>query len=218
MTCFAEKKVESRVQKVLKARGQAVPDIPTPFCSTRSMQSKDGSPLQFDRKSLAQSTVRPPEFAIWKEEAVNQFFEDYVVASDTVPDTMNVLPQLYRSLDADFCFNDALYAAAFVSQANQLGLEWIAIEANEAYGRALTTLMSALQDDVEALKDTTLGATYLISMYEVRYTRFTLCRIPVFPSTKADPRSIAHWWSQANRWSYGSSSPSWTNVITSPTW
>ena len=139
MNRLAEEKVESRVQKILRARDLAEEGIPKPFLVTR-----------------------------WREDAVARFFTDYVLGSDAVPNTMTFLPELYINSNTGGCLKDAVHAAAFVNQANQLGLEWIAIEANVAYGHAIASLMRVLQDPVEALKDTTLATPFVLALYEVR--------------------------------------------------
>ena len=139
MTCLAKRKVEFRVHKVSKARDLAKQGIPEPCAQTE-----------------------------WRDTAINRFFSDYVLESDAVPNTTIFLPGLYSSLDAGACFEDALCAAAFVNQANHLGLEWMAIEAKAAYGRALASLLRVLQNPVEALKDTTLAAAFVVGLYEVR--------------------------------------------------
>ena len=141
MTCFAEKQVESRVQNILRARNPAEKSVPRVFAGT-----------------------------YWREKAITRFFSDYVLESDSVPHTTIILPILCSSLGAGICLRDALYAVAFVSQANQLGLPWMAIEANKIYGHALASLAKALKDPVESLKDTTLATPYLLGWYEVRST------------------------------------------------
>ena len=88
MNCFAEKKVESRVHDVLKAR------------------------------QVAEEHCTPRPFAVvtnWRASAVARFFADYAVDSDVVPNTTIVLPGLYSSSDADACLKDAVHAAAFVN-------------------------------------------------------------------------------------------------------
>ena len=139
MTYIAEKKVESRVHNVLRARDLAGQDIPKPLVLTE-----------------------------WRENAVARFFMDYVLHSDAVSNTTIVLPGLYNSSDAGACLKDALHATAFVNQANHFGLKWLATEADAAYGRALASLNRVLQDPTEALKDTTLATAFLIGLYEVR--------------------------------------------------
>ena len=138
MTCLAEKKVESRVRNSFRARNLA-----------------------------EQGVTRPVAAEEWRESAV-RFFADYVLDSDAVPNTTIFLPGLCGSSDAGACLNDAVYAAAFVKQANQLGLEWMASEAKAAYGRALASLVRVLQDPVEVLKDTTLATPFVIGLCEVR--------------------------------------------------
>lgn len=139
MNCLAEEKVKSRVQNIHRTRDLAGQGIPRPFLVTD-----------------------------WREDAVARFFTDYVLASDAVPNTTIFLPGLYSSSDAGACLKDAVYAAAFANQANQLDMEWIAIEANAAYGHALASLTRVLQDPVEALKDTTLATPFVVGLYEVR--------------------------------------------------
>lgn len=140
MTCFAEKKVESRVHDVRKARRVAEHGIPRPCAVVMD----------------------------WRASAVDRFFADYAVGSDVVPNTTIVLPELYSSSDAGACLKDAVHAAAFVNQANGLGLEWMAVEAKATYGRALASLARVLLDPVEVLKDTTLATPFVIGLYEVR--------------------------------------------------
>ena len=141
MNGLAEEKVKSRVQMIHRARDSAEKGITKPFLLTD-----------------------------WREDAVGRLFTDYVLGSDVVPNTTIFLPGLYGTSDAGACLKDAIYAAAFANQANRLGLEWIATEANTAYGHALASLAKVLQDPVEALKDTTLATTFVMALYEVRLT------------------------------------------------
>ena len=139
MTCLAEKKVESRVRNSCRAR------------------------------DLAEQSVTMPDGAQeWRESAVTRFFADFALDSDAVPNTTIFLSGLYGDSNAGACFNDAVYAAAFANQANQLGLAWMADEARAAYGRALASLARVLQDPVEVLKDTTLATPFVLGLYEVR--------------------------------------------------
>jgi hypothetical protein len=139
MTRATEKTVECRVRNALTARHR---------------------PKQGVTQSLALND--------WREVAITRFFSDYCVSSDAVPFTWMALRDLYSSPDASRCLREALHAAAFVSHANQLGLEWMALEAIGAYGRALASLSKALEDPEEVLSDTLLAAPYLIGQYEVR--------------------------------------------------
>lgn len=176
MTWLAEKKVESRVQSALRARDRTNECVPRPF-----------------------------EITDWRETAVARFFSDYCVGSDAVPQTWRVLQVLCNSSDASACLRDALHATAFVSQANQLGLEWMALKAIDAYGRALASLAKVLQDPIEVLKDTSLATPYLIGQYEVR-------SIPGLPYTnfenrEADYTDTGYQWLSTNWCSHASSLP-----------
>jgi hypothetical protein len=90
-----------------------------------------------------------------------------MVVSKVVTENINCLPELYAATVADGCLRDAFHATAFVSQAHQLGLDWMAIEASNTYGRALASIATALEDPIEAKKDATLAAIYMVGMYEV---------------------------------------------------
>ncbi len=188
MTYLAEKKVESRVHNVLRARNLAEQGVPRLLAVTEE----------------------------WRENAVARFFTDYVLDSDAVPNTTMVLPGLCSSPDAGACLKDALYAAAFVNQANQLGLKWMAVEANAAYGRALASLAKVLQDPVEALKDTTLATPFVMGLYEVRSVR--VWSYTRFGKREADCPGTGYQWLPANRYPDGSSSPPRSNVIAPPSW
>ena len=139
MTILVRKKVNFRVQNTLRARNRA--DL---------------------------SNLEPSAITNWQEDAVTRFFCDYSIGSEAVRNTTAVFLGLCTNSQAGVCLKDALYAAAFANQANQLHVDWMVIKANEAYGHALKSLTLALEDPVEALKDTTLAATYVISLYEVR--------------------------------------------------
>jgi len=184
MTSLAKEKVNSRVQNTLRARKRA------------------------ESSSLGLFAITN-----WQEDAVTRFYYDYSIGSKAVPNTTAVFLGLCTSLQAGVCLKDALCAAAFANQANQLRVDWMAIKANEAYGRALKSLALALEDPVEALKDTTLAATFIISLYEVR-------PCPSLPfdveNRKADHARTGHQWLPANRYPHGSSPPPRSDVVAPP--
>ena len=189
MTFLAKKKVETRVQDVLKARYVPVHAILPRPCAVGTD---------------------------WQTRAVARFFTDYAVGSDAVPNTTVVLPGLYRSADAGACLQDAVHAAAFVNQANRLGLDWMAVEAKAAYGRALASFVRILLDSRQVMKDTTLAVPFVIGLYEVRPNAgSTYIRLR---QRQADCPGTAHQWISANRYFDGSSSPSRSDNITAPSW
>lgn len=148
MTILAGEKVNARIQSVIRAR----------------MRTRLGTP-------------RLSAISNWREDAVAYFFSNYSIASEIVTNTTAILPGLCSSSHAGSCLKNALCAAAFANQANHLHLDWMAIEAHGAYGRALKSLAVALEDPVEALKDTTLATTYILSLYEVSSTPRLPCLV-----------------------------------------
>ena len=103
----------------------------------------------------------------WTANAVATFFADWIVPSDLVLENTSFLPDLCYSSETTVCLDSALSAAAFANQSNRYGLQWAAFEARKAYGRAVAALAVALQDPVEAKKDSTLAALHLVSLHEV---------------------------------------------------
>jgi hypothetical protein len=132
MNGVAEKKVETRVQILLKERKGSSPNL-------------------------------PDELTI----AVAKFFADYCPPSDVVVSNTTVLQVLYEYPDACDCFKEALHAAALRNTANKAGLEQMEIDAERAYGRALSTVTSILKDPLRSKQDTTLATLYLLGFYEV---------------------------------------------------
>lgn len=100
-------------------------------------------------------------------DVVAGFFRDYTLHSDAAVLHTRFLRDLYMSSESGSCFEEALHAAALKSRANQLGHKQMATEADVTYGRALTLLNSALQDPLEAKKDATLAASYVVGLSEV---------------------------------------------------
>lgn len=139
MNAIAEKKVETRIRDILDARTRELQGIPRVLVLTD-----------------------------WREDAITRFFHDYVVESDVVPHTTTALKTLYRNVNTSSCLKDAVSAASFASQANQLHLPFMATKANKLYGRALRSLTKALEDPVESLEDAILATPYLLGWYEVR--------------------------------------------------
>ena len=177
MTRSVQEKVESRVQKAVRARQLA---------ETASYKSLSHSPTlledDFEHQlcSQLQTTLSPTpsqssgSLSIccspstdWTANAVAVFFADWIVLSDLVLENTSFLPNLCYSSESTVCLDSALSAAAFANQSNRYGLQWAAFEARKAYGRAVAALAVALQDPVEATKDSTLAAIHLVSLHEV---------------------------------------------------
>ena len=72
--------------------------------------------------------VMPSLGTQWQETAVDRLLADYVPRSDLM--AWHFLPKVSRDAPSLKHLKEALYATAFVNQANQLGLEWLGFEAN----------------------------------------------------------------------------------------
>lgn len=104
------------------------------------------------------------------DNAIKEFFDDYVLYSDTVMLHTRFLRDVYESPDVSDCYRNALKATALKSKANKQGLLQMVAEADQIYGTALSQLVIAIADPVERLSDSTLGAAFLLGLLEVRLT------------------------------------------------
>ncbi|KAF4628368.1 hypothetical protein G7Y89_g9781 [Cudoniella acicularis] len=101
------------------------------------------------------------------EQALSLFFHQYVGLSDSETPGMNeFLPQFYDQSLPNSCLRHCVAATAYASLANQSKSPAINHKAWESYGRALASVNAALADPVESLKDETLSALFILSMFE----------------------------------------------------
>jgi hypothetical protein len=111
----------------------------------------------------------------WQEDAVSTFFNDYVLPSDMMKESLHpFLSGLCRRPISCLHLSEALHATAFASQGNQLGLRWMVTEGSLAYNRALPLFSKALQDDEACKEDTTLATSFLLGLFEVNLSRLLL--------------------------------------------
>jgi hypothetical protein len=86
----------------------------------------------------------------WQETVIKRFFADYVVHTGVIPENLDVLPGICNKPGQCAYVEEALRAVAFMSQANQLKIDWLSTSAAKRYGRSLLLLADALKDPKEA--------------------------------------------------------------------
>jgi hypothetical protein len=107
----------------------------------------------------------------WKDTAVPRFFADYVFKSGVMFQAdMSFLPDLACTDHAPL--KEAIDAVAWLSMSNQLGVDWLAIEACKAYFQGVELLAKLLEDPDRAKEDATLATNYLFGLFEVRDLAF----------------------------------------------
>jgi hypothetical protein len=176
MNDIAEAKVKSRAKATSTGEDAQALLLSASFdpdkSATGSQDRCQGSRLDI-RKSL--DKISPSMSTKWEKVAISRFFADYVSSSHIVKRVdLQFLLKLCSSPNLNAPLKEALEAVAFLSLANQLRLDWLAIEANKSYCRSLPLVAKLLQNVEEARDDTTLATIFLFTCYEVRLTECLL--------------------------------------------
>ncbi|KAB8263145.1 hypothetical protein BDV32DRAFT_136204 [Aspergillus pseudonomiae] len=136
---FAEKKVQMRVEKGLRAR--------------RSEQLE-----RLATTSIPRGVHLPAEIHSW-----NHFYRDYAVDSGFT--FFNILPRFYTN-SSSTCCQEALHAVTLASLARQRQESQLMVRARWHYGKAMTALNSALNDQVMTADDSILVTLLTLSLFE----------------------------------------------------
>ena len=168
----AETKVRRRVKAVIAERGSS------PRTSTSS------SPMGGDISTTQRTTwydgdcqpgICPPMSTIWREVALPRFFADFVFESTLFPgSSLSFSPVLYGYTNLHAPLKEALNAVAWLSMSNQLGIESLKFEACQSYFHAIELMEKLLQSPNEARRDETLATNYLVGLFEVKLSSFSI--------------------------------------------
>ncbi|QMW45771.1 hypothetical protein G4B11_009226 [Aspergillus flavus] len=135
-----EKKVQARVEKVLKTRRRERFTGRTPIAS------------------IPQGVHIPVEVLSW-----NQFCSDY--AMDSGITFFNILPRYYTD-SAPTCCREAVHAVTLASLARKLRESELMARARQHYSKAIAALNIALNDPVLTAEDSVLVTLLLFSLFE----------------------------------------------------
>ena len=101
------------------------------------------------------------------EQSLSLFFHQYVAQGDgEIPGMNEFLPLYYQEAQPNSCMKHCVAATAYASLANQSKSVTVGRKAWEFYGTALSSVNAALADPVESVKDETLAALFILSMFE----------------------------------------------------
>lgn len=104
----------------------------------------------------------------WREIALPRFFADYVFESPLFSESgLSFLPELCGRPNLRAPLREALNAVSWLSLSNQLGLQWLKLEACGTYFHAVQLMSKLLQDPDEAPQDATLATNYVFGLFEV---------------------------------------------------
>jgi len=101
------------------------------------------------------------------EQSLSLFFNQYVSpGDDEIPGLNDFLPLFYQQALPSSCLKLCVAATAYASLANQSNSTSMGLKAWDAYGTALSSVNAALADPTECLKDETLGALFILGIFE----------------------------------------------------
>ena len=107
----------------------------------------------------------PPD---WDQQAICQFFEDYVIPVEVGRGGyLSFLRDLYRQHQDITYLSRALHAVSMASLANRTSMSHLVVRARRSYGEALTLINVALNDERLAKSDELLASLMLLTKYEV---------------------------------------------------
>ena len=169
MNYISEKRVKQRIESRDHAGGERCDaDLRSTSDSvaTISVQNWRLEPSLLTPQETSRPLVTTKRKA-WQETVIECFFADWAIHTDVFPENLDFLPMICSKPEQCAYIEEALGAVAFVSQANQLKIEWLSVSAARYYGRALLLLAEAFKHPNEAKNDTVLAAMFLVSLYEV---------------------------------------------------
>lgn len=137
--------------------------------SSRSLENAALLPLRLSASSSGPSISKIQLDLPDSEQSLSLFFHQYFAPGDAdgdIPGWNDHLHIFYQQAQPDTCLKHSVAAAAYASLANQAKSLVVSRKAWEAYGTALSSVNAALADPVEALKDETLCAIFILSMFD----------------------------------------------------
>jgi hypothetical protein len=106
------------------------------------------------------------------------FFENCILDSTSARGGyLEFLPSLYDSALAQSCLKESTKAVLLVSLANASSMNHVALRAREHYGRALSSLMVALNSEAEAKCDEVFTTLVLLQKFEVGILAVSQCAL-----------------------------------------
>lgn len=102
-----------------------------------------------------------------EEEAVNSFFNDYLLEDSPPPkNVFDCLPRLYAAAPPDSALSNIVTALGMTCLSNAMQVPEITMRANLKYVHSLEAINSALRDPIEARADETLLVVMVLGLYE----------------------------------------------------
>jgi hypothetical protein len=158
------------VRKRVKARIAGRKASPKPSTLSRPADSVINTTQRTTPHSGdCQLKIYPPMSTNWQEIALPRFFADYIFESPIFTGSgLSFLRELCGRTNLRAPLREALNAVAWLSLSNQLGIEWLKVEACGSYFHAVKLMAKLLKGPDEARQDATLATNYLFGLFEVK--------------------------------------------------
>ena len=131
----------------------------------RKSKSADSSPERLSPPLVPRSPSMP-----WEPLALPLFVNFYTTFAGTgkYQGLMSFVPGLYSQSSPDSCLHLAISAAADANAVRKLTDTRAMYQARAKYLAALNAAQRAIQDPVDALRDSTLCCLFMLTIFEVR--------------------------------------------------
>lgn len=105
----------------------------------------------------------------WEQLAVPLFFNLFTTSAIVANDQsfLHILPQLFGQSDPDSSLHRAVSAAADANAVRKLTDDKATLRARRKHLMALEAVQKAIQDPVDAFKDSTLCSLFVLTLFEV---------------------------------------------------
>ena len=140
--------------------------------ANRQLESNEPDlPIAYRTFEDSTKTLAPPMPNDWHQQAICQFFYDYVIPVDNKGrgGFLVFLPDLYqRSQGAQFLV-EAVQAVSMASLASRKSMPHLMIRARRSYGKALALVNTALDHEEQKKSDELQASLLLLTKYEVSH-------------------------------------------------
>ena len=128
------------------------------------------SDLVLAYRNLADSTktLAPSMPTDWHQQAICQYFYDYVIPVDDKGrgGCLTYLPEFYQRDHRAPFFVEALDAVSMGSLASRMSMPYLMMRARKSYGKALTLINMALDNEEQKKSDELQASLLLLTTYE----------------------------------------------------
>ena len=145
--------------------------------ANRQLESTEPDlPIAYRTFEDSTKTLAPPMPTDWHQQAICQFFHDYVIPVDSKGrgGFLVFLPDLYQQNQGAHFLVEAVQAVSMASLASRKSMPHLMIRARRSYGKALALVNMALDHEEQKKSDELQASLLLLTKYEVSHPLYDL--------------------------------------------